>query len=80
MVDPALACLDEHVRNKREPDLRFAAAKDILDRAGIGEKPEAAAGGSATIQLVVMPAGSQLDAASSRPALDITALIKSDTP
>jgi hypothetical protein len=77
LVDPALGVLARAIKPHRKLDsLALAASKDVLDRAGIGERPAEATGASVSIQLVVVPAGA--DPASG--SIDVRSLIRGPAP
>ena len=59
MVDPALAALLRETQRKTDTPngVAVAAARDILDRAGLAAAPPPPASTGTTIQLVVMHAG-----------------------
>lgn len=61
LVDPALGTLGRGVAKRRgiPTPTEIAAARDILDRAGLAAAPPEAAGAGVTFQLVVMPAGAR---------------------
>jgi hypothetical protein len=70
LVDPAIGALGELVRDKRIPAVRLQASKDILDRAGIREAPETAAGSNVVQIAIVSSEGPE-----AKP-LNIRALVK----
>jgi hypothetical protein len=75
LVDPALGTLARGVSSRRRgipTATEIAAARDILDRAGLAAERPASETAGVTIQLVVLPAGA--DPASG--SIDVRALIR----
>jgi hypothetical protein len=73
LVDPALGVLARAIKPRRKLDnLALAASRDVLDRAGIGERPVEATGAGVSIQLMVVPAGADPSAGS----IDLRSLVR----
>lgn len=76
MVEPAIKVLAAAMRDqKHQPGIALAAARDVLDRAGLMAEAAEATGGGTTFQLVLMQAGQTVDSPEVR-TVDIRALIK----
>lgn len=64
MVDPALAALLRETKRKTNAPngVAVAAARDILDRAGLAAAPPESASAGTVINLVVMASGQAIEA------------------